>query len=51
MWVPLAMFAAVASLVWVAVWIGNTQFAHDGPYGKGPPPKVPRKIGRRSQGP
>lgn len=26
---PLAMFAAVAVLVWVAVWIGNTQFTHD----------------------
>jgi len=28
-WVPLAMFAAVAVLVWVAVWIGNTQLSHD----------------------
>lgn len=28
-WVPLAMFASVAVLVWVAVWIGNTQFTHD----------------------
>lgn len=29
MWVPLAMFSAVALMVWVAVWIGNTQFTHD----------------------
>ncbi|CAB4323963.1 unannotated protein [freshwater metagenome] len=26
---PLIMFAAVAVIVWVAIWIGNTQFAHD----------------------
>jgi hypothetical protein len=27
--VPLAMFAMVAVLVWIAIWVGNTQFAHD----------------------
>ena len=26
---PLIMFGAVAVIVWVAIWIGNTQFAHD----------------------
>jgi len=26
---PLIMFGAVAVIVWVAIWIGNTQFVHD----------------------
>ena len=29
MWVPLAMFAAVAIMVWFAVWLGNTHVTHD----------------------
>ncbi len=28
-WVPLAMFFAVAVLVWIAIWYGNTHFTHD----------------------
>ena len=27
--VPLTMFAAVAVLVWIAIWVGNNHFAHD----------------------
>jgi hypothetical protein len=31
-WQALALFGAVAVLVWLAVWVGNTQLAHDAWY-------------------
>jgi hypothetical protein len=29
LWVPLAMFAMVAVLVWIAIWFGTTHLTHD----------------------
>jgi len=28
-WTPLAIFGGIGALVWIAVWFGNTQLAHD----------------------